>query len=571
MFLGFQAYDDEGLYLASIRDYLWGQPLMTPYLPLYGPFYFEVVGGIFRLLGVSPTHDTGRLVTLAFWLIASAVGGLAAWRLTRSLWLALAGQSITFVVLAALALEPTSTYGLSMLLELSLVVLATFLRGRRRIIALLVGGAIAALWLIKVNVGVFAAAAVAFAWAASLVPSSRRWLLPGLAVVVSVFPLAVMSSLLSQPWVIEFAAVTAFSIGSVAVTAVASTGRTESLPSLRWLILGGASVAAVCLGVALLGGSHPNQMLQSLFGFAVRFPHVYAAPLGVNFAIAIWAVALFAIAFLAVRLRRQTDIPAVGRVSAGLFTWASILLLPSPIFLLALPLAWLATAAPRHDADNTIDQYSRVFVPTLAVVECLQAYPVAGTQVSLAGLGMMPVGAILLFDGMRQLRSEGRALARWIPRSTLAVALAVVVAYGFVIAAAFSNATPLRLQGAQSVRVTQARQTNLRELVKAIDSSCSYLITYPGMNSFYIWTHQESSVRMRYTLWYLTIDNSEQASMVQQFKGEQGLCVVKNQKLIDFWTLGGPKPGGPLVDFVTDDFVHAGTFGDYELMVRASS
>ena len=65
MFTGFSVYDDEGFFLATLRDYLGGTPLMTSTgLTLYGPFYFELYGGLFRLLGIAPDHDAGRWLTL---------------------------------------------------------------------------------------------------------------------------------------------------------------------------------------------------------------------------------------------------------------------------------------------------------------------------------------------------------------------------------------------------------------------------------------------------------------------------------------------------------------------------
>src|SRR5258706_827579 len=71
MFNGFHAYDDEGFFLVTIRDFLSGHPLLTPYVPLYGPFFYELMGGLFKLLGLQPTHDVGRWVTLAIWLTSS--------------------------------------------------------------------------------------------------------------------------------------------------------------------------------------------------------------------------------------------------------------------------------------------------------------------------------------------------------------------------------------------------------------------------------------------------------------------------------------------------------------------
>jgi len=50
MFSGFHAYDDEGYFLILLRDYLAGKPLLTASTPIYGPFFFETMGGLFKLL-----------------------------------------------------------------------------------------------------------------------------------------------------------------------------------------------------------------------------------------------------------------------------------------------------------------------------------------------------------------------------------------------------------------------------------------------------------------------------------------------------------------------------------------
>src|SRR5438552_15893210 len=86
IFNGFHAYDDEGIFLVSLRDYLSGHPVLTPFVPLYGPFFYEVMGGVFKVLGLQPTHDGGRWVTLAIWLLAGGMSGRAAGRRTISVW-----------------------------------------------------------------------------------------------------------------------------------------------------------------------------------------------------------------------------------------------------------------------------------------------------------------------------------------------------------------------------------------------------------------------------------------------------------------------------------------------------
>lgn len=564
MFTGFHAYDDEGIFLVALRDYLSGHPLMTPYVPLYGPFYFEVYGAIFKLLGIVPTHDSGRWITLVVWLVCSVGGGLIALRLTRSLWLGLAGQIVTFIGLIALANEPTSTYGLSTMLLLGLTGAATLHSAHSRANAALIGAIIAALCLIKVNVGAFAALGVALAWSASLGPRKRRLLAPALAVITIVFPVILMSSLLRDTWVFELAIVVVTSMLSVAVTILVSSQPWPTSPSVRWLVAGAVALAVVCLGVAVAGGSRPSQIVDFLFVFPLRFPQVFTLPIGVNPAVAGWAVLMLGVALASLRI--GFEVPPTARVACGLFTWGAILLLPSSVFLLSLPLAWLAARGPRDDGG--VDAYTRSLLPALGVLEAMQAYPVAGTQVSLAALGMMPIGAILIRDGLRE---RGRRIA-WPAPTAFAASAAMAALLVVVFVLNFQSSTPLGLPGAESVHLSAQQKGDLTGIVGAVsDHRCSYLLTLPGMDSFYVWTSDGSPLEMRYGQWYLTIDLAEQTAIVERLTNRPDVCVIENQGLLDFWTHGRAAPSGPLIDFIRTDFVGAGTYGDYELLVRANS
>src|SRR5690348_17979150 len=64
----FQTYDDEGYFLITLKDFMSGHPLFTQALPIYGPFYYEAVGGAMRTLGIQPSLDAARLITVGVWL-----------------------------------------------------------------------------------------------------------------------------------------------------------------------------------------------------------------------------------------------------------------------------------------------------------------------------------------------------------------------------------------------------------------------------------------------------------------------------------------------------------------------
>src|SRR5260370_781210 len=223
---------------------------------------------------------------------------------------------------------------------------------------------------------------------------------------------------------------------------------------------------------------------------------------------------------------------------------------------------WRDRARARRDDPN---QSARLLLPGLAVLESLHAYPVAGTQLSLAALLLIPVGAVVLNDGISGVRARGAAR---IGSVALIAATAVLALEGFLAGSHFAAGSPSSLQGAELVRMPSKQAAQLRQLVAAIDNDCSSFITFPGMNSMYIWTCQEPPSDLRYGVWWLTPDPVDQQAVVRQLEGRSRLCVVKNQTLIDFWAQGRPVPSQPVVDFIDGSFVSKATFGDYEVLVR---
>jgi len=578
MLAGFREYDDEGYMLLTVRDYLAGHAIVTPYIQLYGPFFYEVMGGIYQLLGLEPGHDSGRVLTLAIWLIACLLGGLAGYRLTRNPWLGIGAQLLTFSVLTPLVSEPFTTYGLISLLIMAAVVAATWVPDHPRASAAVIGGIVGALCLVKINVGGFVAIAVLFAWALGLPPARRRWLAPAAAVLVVLVPPALMAGMLSHDRVLEFALVVSLSAAGVGVVSFKAKPLALPAPPARWLAAGGAVVMAVCLGIALARGNSAAQLWNGLIVSSVKFPGIYVLSPGIEVANVFWAVMAFAVAIaLSTWYAAAAARPAFGivRVWVGVLTWFLVLQQPSSTFLLALPLAWLAIKPPREMLDDTAGGYSRLLLPMLAVVGCLQAYPVAGTQLALASLSLVPVSAIILKDGIWQLRSAGtskavQGLARWIAPAVLLVNVAAFGVFGLVTTRAFQSETPLGLPGSQALRLSRTQVVDLRSLVAAIDRQCSSFITFPGMDSLYVWTDQEPPSDMRYGPWWLSLDGSQQEAIVQQVQNRPRLCVVKNQTINDFWAEGRPIPQRPLVMFIDQTFEDAGSFGDYELLVRSS-
>lgn len=567
MFFGFRPYDDEGYMLVTLKDYLAGRPLVTPFTQLYGPFYYEVMGPLYRLLGLVPGHDNGRFVTLGVWLVAGVLGGVAAYRLTRNLWLGVAAQVVTLSVLTSLSSEPMTTYGLSAVLLIGLVVAATYRSSQPRAAATVMGAIVAALCLIKINVGVFAAIPVVLAWVASLPPRWRGIVgMPAVAMAV-IAPFALMTSRLQAVWLLEFAAVISLSSAAIAV-AHSSTPQREMPPRSTPFLVGGLLVTgALIVAIALAGGSHLDDLWNGLVVTAIRFPGTFVAPIDVDLWVVVWAGLMLAAAIWFSRRHRRAGLGFL-LVVAGLLTWLLVLRQPTSFFLLALPLAWIATI--RRDApESPTPPYMRLVVSSLAVFGALQAYPVAGSQLGLSALGLVPAGALMINDGIDRLRDIRARSTDHIAPAIVAAITAVFLLFGVAGAQEFRSGTPLDLPGSHLLRLSAEQAQNIRSVVVAIDANCSSFITDPGMDSFYVWTGQDPPSSMRYGLWWLSLDDQHQQSIVDQVSDKPGLCVVRNQKVNELWAQGRHIPQRPLVNFIDGSFSVQGTFGDYEVLVRA--
>jgi hypothetical protein len=579
LFSVFSAYDDEGYFLMTLRDYLSGEPLYTQVSTLYGPFFYEVTGALFKLFGLEPGSDSARAVTLVAWLLASLGGGLVAYRLTRSLLLGLSGQFVTFHVLASLTSEPLQPAGLLSLLLVGLAAAAAYRSMWPRATAVLIGAVVAAACLIKINVGIFAGLAVAFAFAASLGGRWRFLLTTVSGHLLVVVPFALMAPMLGQEWVFEYALVVALSAWTVVLVCLYGPRSSSSPPAFGWLAAGALAAAVPCLGIAILGGTNPSDIFGALVVIPARLSQLYVWPLRINSGYVISAAVLMVVVLiLGSRARRGLSpaIPGLARIGVGLFTWLAVLLLPSSLFFLALPLAFLAAVDPRRDGGDPALRYARLLLPALAVVESLQAYPIAGTQLSMAALLLVPVGAITLNDGIVQLRewatgeARGRLLAAvaWVAPAMLIANVAFYQLSAFLAVSGFAAAQPLGMHGAALTRLAPERAANVRSLVATIDSDCSSFITLPGMASFYLWTGQAPPAQLYSGVWMYFLDDAQQERIVSDLKARTGVCVVKDQAVVDFWAEGRQVPRRALVEYIDSSFTPGSRFGDYELLVR---
>lgn len=227
--------------------------------------------------------------------------------------------------------------------------------------------------------------------------------------------------------------------------------------------------------------------------------------------------------------------------------------------------------------ENPTDQCSvfvRRFVPALAVLQALHAYPVAGSQTALSCFLLLIVGAILISDatiGLRHAVGNGSLVPLAVTGLTVFLAVGtLLIQYEFA-RRSFNSGIPLGLKGANRIRLPPAQAMRYRRISEAINESCKSFITLPGMNSFYLWTGRDPPTHFNVGFWTALFGDRLQEQLVHRLENIDGLCLLKNNVQENVWTKGKAPKDGPLVAFSRNAFQPIAVFDDYELSRRTPS
>lgn len=603
VFTDWADFDDEGTVLVGLRAFVDGDALYRDIWSVYGPFYYEFFGGFFSLFGIDVTNDAGRTIVCVLWVGTSLFFGLAAHFLTRNLWLGLTGTAAAFVSLAVLTNEPMHPQGLCVLLLGALTLLLA--SGPHRRAAWWGGGAgalLAALLLTKVNLGVFALAAAVLAAAFTVWPfAARAWIrgLVGLAVLA--VPVVILGRDLDLGWVRELALFEMLAIGAVIFAAQPLRPRAPDRQLLRTMLGGAVGFAlaflAILVGLLLTGpslGDAYDGIVRQAAG--IRDLLLGQTPFPPKSVLA-WGIGSLAAAFLATRVFALGERPpafwsALLRALAGVATWLAIAYIvvvglnPSsanPVIVPAL-LAWIAVIPPAGVVETPYKRFLRVFLPALAVIETLQVYPVPGSQLGIASVSFVAVGALLLGDAVTELRAvyaDGPGPRRERLAGTLAVAGAALAAL-FVLngilqpgAAAYStyrDNPKLDLPGASLMRIAPPAGEQYEQLVGLLHrNGCTAFIGFPNVNSLYLWSGLEPPVPAPPNGWFYALDDEQQQRTVAELRGAEKPCAIRNEELAASYLKGLPPPDVPLVNYVQDEFRPVTDVGPFEFMLPKPS
>lgn len=602
IFTNFALYDDEGTLLVTVQAFAHGDVLYRDVYSPYGPFYYELFGGLFALTGKAVTTDASRSIVIVLWVATSLLYGVSVQRLSGRLALGAAAMIAAFAPLVVLANEPMHPQGLCVLLLGGITLLAVTAsdRGAARAGAL-AGALLAALLLTKLNLGAYAIAAAVLAAVLTLEPlRSRPWIRWPVAVAVVAMPLAVAVRDLNQEWVRNLVAVEALALAAIVVAGWRLGDRVREQGLSRWLLAGvaGFVAAAVAITVAiLLDGSSPADVYSGMVTEAVRVREVNPTPFPMSPAVIDWAIAALAVAFLAVRLRRpEPSAPSVWtgglRILAGAAIWLTIMrvapvaLGPSAQNQISLPvvLAWIAVLPPSGARESQFKRFLRIFLPALAVAQGLQVYPVAGSQMGIAAVTFVPVGGLCIADGLAVLRGWSAARGReGLERFGIIAAVALlafavdlgvnaIVRPGINSFSDYRHATALPFPGATALHLPEEQVQQYAAMVDALhEHGCTDFIGYPNINSMYLWSGIEPPPPDAPGVWLEALDAEKQQRIVDELRASQKPCAIRSEARAALWLSGREVPQRPLVRYIFSDFRPVETVGEFEFLLPKPS
>jgi hypothetical protein len=239
----------------------------------------------------------------------------------------------------------------------------------------------------------------------------------------------------------------------------------------------------------------------------------------------------------------------------------------------------VAAVPPAGAREGTYKRFLRVLLPALAVAETLQVYPVAGSQMRIAALIFVPVGALCIADGLASLR-PGAPPAAVSRRSGWGSSPASQSRrWGEVRRRRAGppdrgqrGRLPRPARAALSRRRADAAWRGAGGRIRTAGGAAARqplheLHRLSNVNSLYLWSGIEPPRPSAPGAWITALDNAEQRPIVARLRASPRPCAIRSEGLAAAWLNGKPRPETPLVDYVFDQFQPVEQFGEFEFLL----
>ncbi len=581
LFTQFMVYDDEGYVLWSLHNYFQAGGLYTEVYSQYGPFLYACYHAIHSVFGITFDNETGRLLTLGYWLGATGLTGLFAWRQTRSTFATLAMIALSFGSLLVMINEPIHPGGLlAMLTAIGAVGGAILLeKGKHCAFAILCGLCAAAMLLTKINVGAFflisTASWLAIHWAKGKQARAILWFTAGGCILL---PLWLMKKLWPEPWVAIFAL--GFTCATLALLLLIKEQHRPTIKFRTMLVwIGSATIA----GLIILGSVWARGT-----SLAALWHGIVIAPLGQPIAYAhgvVWPaitpitiVVMFGITLLAHSRRPAWINPAIVIARLLVAAWIIKLTFESIdsslvffSFKFGLPFAWLMVF-PVRTAQPSALHTARLWLAWVFVWQTLHAYPVAGSQMGWGAFLWMPLAVVGIYEAISygierfpRYRNASKSIAGITATATI---ISILWSLGYVSYQRFRIGEPLQLNGARALRLTDDITSVYRILDKNIRMHGDMLFSYPGLYSLNIWTERPTPTTHNVTHWFSLLDETKQLAILEELRSENRAVIVVQSYLVNYLVHHGFPPRSELQRYIVENFHPVFTLDTFQFWAK---
>ena len=579
----FSDYDDEGCLLQGLRRIVGGASLYDSVSSRYGPLYYFLRWLQFGWAGLPLTHDVVRITAVMSWIVAAIGLALAAFfgaqRGWRRVLLAVGTLALAFIHLDVLKKEPGHPQEVVVLLLSFTYLFVAASRSTNSILPYLVlGVGTGALCMTKINIGVFFGVAATLS-VLSFLPKRALWNAVRATAGASSVGLCVfvLRTQVSYGWAIALIASTAGGLALCLLSISLDDGSEVVSPSSLAVVGAGAlGTAAILAGFVLQMGSSLGAMLTSIVLDASRFSTTFVLPPRIgNQALGVVGASLAIGCAVLYRMKngghRSQAVVMCAKAFAAVFTVWTIAETPVWLAVIGPTWAWLALipAAEIPGGGRSSEMLFRRLLALAAVLQPLQAFPVAGSQLNVGTITFIPMAALFVSDIARTF-GAGAAGSSHRELVTPCAGFATIGVLLLSLSTARSELRyranePVVFSGFERTRLPSPQAATYRWLVESVRQSDGY-VSSVGLNSLSFWAETPQIGGNTIVGWtWMHIPEAAQRAMITETTGVRDLLVIDHPGLVE----RDPWEGTLFGRFIRREFVPTASVGPYTLMRRA--
>lgn len=588
IFSKYSPYDDEGFLVISTKTFLMGNPLYDATFTQYGPFYYLVQEILYGLINIPLDQNHTRLTTIALWLISSFSITLYIYLTTKKYSLAFLTYIVAWNHLQVLTNEPSHPQEIAITLVSLIPLIALDKNENRRNILLAITAT--ALLFTKINLGIFLFVGI-FLSIYSLPTENKflAWSKTIFYIAIFFMPIMLMRQKLNQESVQTFCSI--ITIGIVPIlhysySNLIKWSNKTLLIHIIYLMVFTLLTSFLILSYVVINSTS----LKAIFDFVIlqplKFPDKFSALLNIEYNATFISILGLGLYFYYIKKLKLQDFPKVIvytklLLAISLFTWSFFveenlrisidkILSYCPAFL------WLTLIEDKNKKSNISTFFPRVILVTVAYLQILMTFPVAGTQKTLATFILVPMIAINLFDILPIIKND--FLTLW-PQKIFRVATLFFLVYiSFSFIAELSTITfpwkkyysgvSLNFVGAERIRLAEEQTATYQWLIRNLNENCDKFISYPDFPSFYLWSQKNPASTITQNCWPAFLDNNQQEQIVDKLNTYNRVCAIKNSYWANFWLRGKSDKNLALANYINNEFKVLGQVGNYQFCVK---